>query len=264
MSKTCDSQQAIDRLLGVMAALRDPKGGCPWDLKQTFNSIVPYTLEEAYEVADTIERGDYDHLKEELGDLLFQVVFYARLAEEEGRFDFSDISDGMADKLIKRHPHVFDNDHDAIEESQIKAKWELTKAKERQEKGQSGVLADIPIGLPALTRAQKLSKRASSVGFDWPDSEGVWAKLAEESEELKQAIANQDPENIEEELGDMMFVMVNLSRHLGVDAETALRKSSRKFEQRFAHVEQRVESCQKDWSEASLSQLDGYWREAKK
>lgn len=264
MSKPSHSQQTIDKLLGVMAALRDPQSGCPWDLKQSFSTIVPFTLEEAYEVADTIERGDYDHLKEELGDLLFQVVFYARLAEEEGRFDFADISDGMAEKLIKRHPHVFNTDTTAVDESQIKANWEITKAQERQQKGQPGVLADIPLGLPALTRAQKLSKRASGVGFDWPDSKGVWAKLDEETEELKQAIANQDADNIEEELGDMMFVMVNLSRHLGVDAETALRKSSGKFEQRFAHVEQRVESSQQDWSEVKLSQLDEYWCEAKK
>lgn len=262
MSELPSATEAIEQLLAVMAALRDPEGGCPWDLKQSYQSIVPYTLEEAYEVADTIERGDFNHLKEELGDLLFQVVFYARLAQEEGRFDFADVSAAMATKLIKRHPHVFGSDNNTNEE-QVKRNWEAGKAQERKAKGQGQALADIPLALPALSRAQKLSKRAASVGFDWPEAEQVWRKLEEESDELRQAIANQDKPNIEEELGDMLFVMVNLGRHLGVDAETALRKSSIKFEQRFNHVEAQVQHSSRDWDEYKLTELDNFWREAK-
>jgi len=262
MSELPTAAEAIDQLLAVMAALRDPEDGCPWDLKQSYHSIVPHTLEEAYEVADTIERGDFNHLKEELGDLLFQVVFYARLAQEEGRFDFADVSAAMAAKLIKRHPHVFGSSNNSNEE-QIKKNWEAGKAQERKAKGQGQALADIPLALPALSRAQKLSKRAARVGFDWPESEQIWRKLEEESDELKQAIANQDKPNIEEELGDMLFVMVNLGRHLGVDAETALRKSSTKFEQRFGHVEAQVQQSSRDWDEYKLTELDNFWREAK-
>ena len=266
-----DKQHSLDNLLYLMRRLRDPDTGCPWDLKQTFETIVPYTLEEVYEVVDTIEREDYVHLKEELGDLLFQVVFYGQLGEEQDLFCFDDIITTLVEKLVTRHPHVFpegtltSSREDGVvpDETQIKQTWESLKSSERKEKGRSSVLADIPESLPALTRASKLQKRAANHGFDWPSISGVVDKLDEETTELKMALQQGDKANIEEELGDLMFTMANLCRHAGVDAETTLRKSARKFEHRFQHIEKSVADRGKTLTETSLNELDQLWNEAK-
>lgn len=231
----------IDDLLNVMARLRDPDGGCPWDLAQSLKSIVPHTLEEAYEVAETIERGDdMDALCNELGDLLFQIVFYARIAEEEGDFAFGDVVDAICRKLIRRHPHVF-ADEQVTDVADQTRQWEAHKQKEREQKSSqgkpAGLLDDICLGLPALSRAQKIQRRAAHVGFDWPDAEGVRAKLAEELAELESAVAAGEQAAIEAEVGDVLFTCVNLARHLNVDAEAALRGASRRFTTRFAHME---------------------------
>lgn len=272
-------QPHMENLLYLMRRLRKPKTGCPWDIKQTFATITPYTLEEVYEVVDTIEREDYPHLKEELGDLLFQVVFYGQLAEEKYLFSFEDIVSSLVQKLVLRHPHVFpegtleseieSNQSPILENDQssdmsgIKQKWEAIKKTERKKKGHNSILADVPISLPALTRAQKIQKRVANHGFDWPSVDGVLNKLDEESNELKAAISQDDQENIDEELGDLMFTLVNLCRHLNVDAETSLRKATRKFEQRFHHVENTVLSKGQDFSETPLEELDQFWNEAK-
>ena len=272
-------QPHMENLLYLMRRLRKPKTGCPWDIKQTFATITPYTLEEVYEVVDTIEREDYPHLKEELGDLLFQVVFYGQLAEEKYLFSFEDIVSSLVQKLVLRHPHVFpegtleseieSNQSPILENDQssdmsgIKQKWEAIKKTERKKKGHNSILADVPISLPALTRAQKIQKRVANHGFDWPSVDGVLNKLDEESNELKAAISQGDQENIDEELGDLMFTLVNLCRHLNVDAETSLRKATRKFEQRFHHVENTVLSKGQDFSETPLEELDQFWNEAK-
>lgn len=261
----------LEDLLYMMQRLRDPEIGCPWDLKQTFETIVPYTLEEVYEVVDTIERQDYAHLKEELGDLLFQVVFYSQLGEEQDLFTFDDIISALVNKLVTRHPHVFPagtlvSEREAgvvSDEVKIKQTWESIKISERKEKGRHSVLADIPLNLPALTRATKLQKRVANHGFDWPSIEGVVDKLDEETAELKAALQKGDQENIEEELGDLMFTMANLCRHAGVDAETTLRKSSKKFEHRFQHIENRVADKGSSLNETSLDELDQLWNEAK-
>ena len=272
-------QPHMENLLYLMRRLRKPKTGCPWDIKQTFATITPYTLEEVYEVVDTIEREDYPHLKEELGDLLFQVVFYGQLAEEKSLFNFEDIVSSLVQKLVLRHPHVFpegtlesemepsqrpglENDQ-SPDESRIKQKWEAIKKSERKKKGQNSILADVPTSLPALPRAQKIQKRAASHGFDWPSADGVLNKLDEESNELKAAISQDNQENIDEELGDLMFTLVNLCRHLNIDAETSLRKATRKFEQRFHHVENTVLSNGQNFSETPLEELDQLWNEAK-
>ena len=256
----------------LMDRLRDPKDGCPWDLDQSYRTIAPSTIEEAYEVVDAIEKDDMPALKEELGDLLFQVVFYARLAEEEKKFDLHDIIHTLVAKLIRRHPHVFPAgtlesrmrssrvDH---EQSDIKTSWESIKRGERKVKGQIGVLDDVPINLPALTRAQKLQKRAASVGFDWADYQPVFDKIREELEELQDAMSSNDPQNVEEELGDLLFSCVNLSRHLKVDAETALRHSQQKFERRFRYIESRLASCVTTFEDCDLVVLDALWSEAK-
>lgn len=228
----------IEKLIEVMAQLRDPKQGCPWDLEQSFETIVPHTLEEAYEVAETIENGDISELCGELGDLLFQVVFYARLAEEKGLFDFTQIVDGIVDKLVRRHPHVFGDEIIEDPEAQTRA-WESHKARERTDKsGDAGTLTGIANALPALTRAAKLQKRAAQVGFDWPTITPVFDKIIEELDEVKQEI---DVENnkqcIEEEIGDLLFACTNLARHAHVNPETALRRSNRKFENRFSQME---------------------------
>ncbi|MEH6616379.1 MAG: nucleoside triphosphate pyrophosphohydrolase [Porticoccus sp.] len=262
----------LEDLLYMMQRLRDPETGCPWDLKQTFETIVPYTLEEVYEVVDTIERQDYAHLKEELGDLLFQVVFYSQMGEEQDLFSFDDIVSVLVKKLVTRHPHVFPagtliSEREAgvvPEEVKIKQTWESIKTSERKEKGRHSVLADIPLSLPALTRATKLQKRVANHGFDWPSIDGVVDKLDEETAELKMALQQGDQENIEEELGDLMFTMVNLCRHAGFDAETTLRKSSRKFEHRFQHIENRVADKGSTLKKTSLDELDQLWDEAKR
>ncbi|MBY4678815.1 nucleoside triphosphate pyrophosphohydrolase [Marinobacterium arenosum] len=261
---------SLDDLIELMARLRDPVDGCPWDLKQSFASIVPHTLEEAYEVADTIERQDFDHLKGELGDLLFQVIFYAQLGAEQQRFDFAAIVDELVRKLIRRHPHVFPAGtlasratDSTLSDEQIKANWEAIKQQERDEKHNGGVLDDVPSVLPALNRASKLQKRAAQVGFDWPDTGDVLDKIEEEIAELREAIAAGDAEAVADEMGDLLFAQVNLARHLGVNPESALRSTNRKFERRFQYVEQQVEAAGGDWSKFDLEQLDGFWNQAK-
>ncbi len=265
----------IGDLRYLMQRLRKPETGCPWDLKQTFSSIVPYTLEEVYGVVDTIEREDYLHLKEELGDLLFQVIFYSQLAEEQALFDFQDIVSSLVEKLVLRHPHVFpdktlesernpDQPEELSSEPEIKKTWEAIKKTEREEKGFHSILSDIPTSLPALTRAQKLQKRAANQGFDWPSDDGVLDKLDEENNELKEALMLRNPEHIEEDVGDMMFTLVNLCRHLNVDAETSLRHASRKFEQRFHYVEEAVQAKGENLAELPLERMNELWGGAKK
>ncbi|QKK03434.1 MAG: nucleoside triphosphate pyrophosphohydrolase [Pseudomonadota bacterium] len=231
-------RDAMGRLLDIMIRLRDRQAGCPWDMQQTFRTIAPYTIEEAHEVADAIERDDLEGLRDELGDLLFQVVFHARMAEEQGAFTFDDVARAIADKLERRHPHVFGETEYASAEVQTAA-WEDIKAAERSERGENddSALAGVSRGLPALRRAVKLQKRAARVGFDWPDIEPIFGKLAEESAELRQAIAAGDEDNVEEEIGDLLFVITNLARKLEVDPGGALRRSNYKFEQRFRRME---------------------------
>ncbi|OWK34020.1 nucleoside triphosphate pyrophosphohydrolase [Sphingomonas dokdonensis] len=218
----------IDRIRTIMVQLRDPQSGCAWDREQSFKTIAPYTIEEAYEVADACERGDLGDLKDELGDLLLQVVFHSRMAEECGAFDFDDVATAIADKMTRRHPHIF-GDHPAEPASQ----WETIKAQERAEKAGSGALAGVALGLPALLRAEKLQKRAARVGFDWPDAAGPRTKIDEELEEVAAAA----PAEREEEIGDLLFAVVNWARHLGIDAEAALRLANAKFERRFTAME---------------------------
>ena len=261
----------IDDMLYLMERLRDPRTGCPWDCKQSYQSIVPYTLEEVYEVVDTIERGDYAHLREELGDLLFQVVFYSQLGREQGHFSFQQVVSTLVEKLVSRHPHVFPDgtlhsqrDPDADpDEVDIKQTWESLKKAERGAKGRHSVLDDIPISLPALVRAQKIQKRAASVGFDWRDPAGVVDKISEEAQELKAAVASGHCDDIAEEMGDLLFSCINLSRHLGVESEGALRNTTRKFEQRFQHIEQRAREQGKAVDDLSLEEMDKLWEEAK-
>ncbi len=263
-------ERAIDKLLVVMKRLRDPNTGCPWDVEQTYASIAPSTIEEAYEVVDAIEKEDFDHLREELGDLLFQVVFYAQLGSEYGRFNFNDIASVLTDKLIRRHPHVFPGGQlegsaqiSKMSEGEVKAQWELIKQEERKDKGQEGVLQDIPASLPAVARAAKLQKRASSIGFDWPDYQGALDKVREELDELQQAIDSQDESAINEELGDTLFSLVNVSRHLKVDPERALRNTNRKFTDRFNFIEAQLRLDGLSPEQASLEQMDLLWEQAK-
>ena len=264
---------SLDDLKSLMARLRDPQDGCPWDMKQNFASIVPHTLEEAYEVADTIERQDWEHLQGELGDLLFQVIFYARLAEEEQRFGFDDIVDTLVAKLLRRHPHVFPEGSlesrrsaTPLDEQQIKETWEAIKAEERGEKPlhQPRVLDDIPMALPALNRAEKLQKRAARVGFDWGDVLPVLDKIEEEIAELREAIAAGDQLEMEHELGDLLFAQVNLARHMGINPETSLRYTNQKFTNRFNYIEDQVTGSGKGWQDFTLDELDHWWNEAKR
>ncbi len=257
----------LARLLAIMARLREPEGGCPWDLAQTFLSIVPHTLEETYEVVDAVERGDFVALREELGDLLLQVVFYARMAEEQGLFDFHDIVAGIADKLIRRHPHVFGDAHFKTEEERVRA-WEAEKSRERREKGSDNgdesALDGVALALPALTRALKLQQRAARVGFDWPGVEPVRAKIAEELAEVQAELeAGYSHERLTEEVGDLLFSAVNLSRHLKIDPETALRLANRKFEQRFRYIETALVARGGRPEDCDLDELDRLWSEAK-
>ncbi|GAA0791009.1 nucleoside triphosphate pyrophosphohydrolase [Marinobacterium sediminicola] len=259
----------LDDLIRLMDALRNPDSGCPWDLEQTFASIVPHTLEEAYEVADCIERQDWEHLRDELGDLLFQVVFYARMADENQWFDLHAVIDQLVGKLIRRHPHVFPKGTldsagaDPIETDQVSQKWEAIKQQERNAKSRSGVLDEVPLGLPALSRAAKLQRRAARVGFDWPEIGGVLDKIEEEIGELRQALEQGDLENAREEIGDLLFAQVNLARHLEMDPEQALRNTNSKFERRFGYVEQQVNEGNHEWQQLPLEQLDQWWDEAK-
>jgi ATP diphosphatase len=265
----------LDDLLHLMARLRDPQHGCPWDLKQSYASIVPHTLEEAYEVADAIERGDFEHLPGELGDLLFQVVYYSQLAREEGRFEFAEVVDGITRKLIRRHPHVFVDgdlygapDTARLEEAAVKQRWEELKAEERAEKAgapeQLSLLDDVPNALPALSRAVKLQKRAAQVGFDWPEALPVVDKVREELDEVLEAMSENDPRAIAEEVGDLLFVVTNLARHLKVDPESALRAANAKFEQRFRFIEQALREAGRAMEDCALDELDALWGEAKK
>ena len=244
-----------------MAALRDPHRGCPWDLEQTFRSVAPYTLEEAYEVVDAIERDNMDELAAELGDLLFQVVFHSRMAEESGGFDFDTVVRGICDKLVRRHPHVF-ADGQVLDARQQAESWESIKAEER-DAAASRVLDDVPVALPALSRAAKLGKRAARVGFDWPEIEGVRAKVDEELAELDTARRDHDQAAIAAEYGDVLFALSNLGRHLDLDPEACLRAASRRFESRFAFVEDAVQAGGGDWSDFEPAALDALWRRAK-
>jgi nucleoside triphosphate diphosphatase len=268
---TDQPRYSIDDLLHLMARLRDPDTGCPWDIQQNFSSLVPFTVEEVYEVVDSIERGDYSHLGEELGDLLFQVVFYARVAEEGGCFDFAAVVDGIVRKLLARHPHVFPDGTLAstrvagktADEQEVKEQWEAIKADERTSKGHRRLLADIPAALPALVRAQKIQKRAAKAGFDWDTMGGVIAKIREEVEELQGAIDEGDQEHIADELGDLLFSCVNLARHAGLDSETVLRRATRKFEHRFDRMEELLESRGRAIGDCDADAQDALWREAK-
>ena len=254
--------KSIDGLLEVMRRLRDPETGCPWDKAQTFDTIAPYTVEESYEVADAIQRKDMRDLKEELGDLLFQVVFHARIAEEQGLFDFNDVAAGISEKLIRRHPHVF-GDADGRTADEQNAEWEIIKAQERKAKEKYGLLDDVPVGLPALTRAAKLTKRAARVGFDWPSVYEVLDKLDEETEELKVEIARGDVQKSHEELGDILFVLANLARKLDVEPENALRMTNAKFVRRFETIEAELFKLGKTPDQSDLAEMDALWNAAK-
>jgi len=264
MKHDAEGRQNIDRLLAVMAKLRDPDGGCPWDLEQNFSTIAPYTIEEAYEVADAIARGDMTDLRDELGDLLLQVVFHARMAEEQGDFDFDAVAGAIADKMIRRHPHVFGDDG-ADTPDAVKQSWEETKAKERAEKGQDdSALSGVAVALPALTRAEKLSKRAARVGFTWPEASWVFKDLDEEVDELREAIdEGSDPDRLEDEMGDILFVAANLARMLGVDPEKALQRTNRKFNLRFRAMEQAILAKGQALQDTPLEELDAEWDRAK-
>jgi ATP diphosphatase len=263
-----EGSYVLSDLLRVMARLRDPEHGCPWDLAQDFDTIVPSTLEEAYELVAAIEHADFPHLQEELGDLLFQVIFYARLGEERTLFDFHGIVDTLVKKLIRRHPHVFaDGKLEGVVESEasvdtVRQSWEKIKREERLARQQASILADIPTALPALSRAQKLQKRAAGVGFDWPDITGVLDKLDEEVGEFVSA-GEEGLLRQEEELGDILFTCVNLARHTGVDAESALRRAASRFESRFNDMEQWADKSQRSLADMSEVELDSLWNRAK-
>ena len=290
---------SITQLRDIMRQLRDPDTGCAWDIKQDFQSIAAFTLEEAYEVIDAIERGDLDDLKDELGDLLLQVVFHAQMASEQNLFDFDDVAQGICDKMLRRHPHVFG---DAVfdTEEELKASWEAIKAEERrlklarkrveentlsatsgpaansvhaiagksianpQQEATSSALDGVAANLPALKQSDKIQKRAARVGFDWPDIQPVWDKLDEEIVEVREAIDSQDAQAITDEIGDLLFTVVNLARHAGVDSEAALRQASAKFEKRFRCVEQLAHKAGKQLTNMDLAKLDALWEEAKR
>ena len=254
---------SVTRLLEIMARLRDRDRGCPWDLEQTFATIAPYTIEEAYEVADAIERNDLRELKDELGDLLFQVVFHARMAEEAGAFAFDDVARAICDKMLRRHPHVF-GDQKVAGSAQLSKRWEEIKRDERgATEPRSGVLDDVPIGLPALTRAVKLGKRAATVGFDWPDVARVRAKVDEELAELDAAAAGGKRDEVAAEMGDLLFSIANWCRHLELDPETCLRSANERFARRFRSVEAAVAASGQPWSSFDADALDALWRRAK-
>ena len=263
----------ISRLIEIMAALRTPETGCPWDLDQNFATIAPYTIEEAYEVADAIAQGDREELRDELGDLLLQVVFHARMAQEEGAFDFGGVVEAITDKLIRRHPHVFGETRNLTPE-QVSALWGTIKAEEKRQKAQRNAsppsvvdgartLATVKSGRPALTRALELQTAAGEVGFDWNDIRAVLDKIVEESREVAEAVASGSQADVEDEVGDLFFVMVNLARHAGVDPESALRGANAKFERRFAHVEDGLSAQGKAPRDATLAEMDALWNEAK-
>jgi ATP diphosphatase len=254
----------IGRLIEIMAALRTPGSGCPWDLEQTFDTIAPYTLEEAYEVADAIARGDLDHLKDELGDLLLQVVFHARMAQEQSKFDFGGVVEAITTKLIRRHPHVFADEHGQTAEA-VKGMWERIKAEEKADRGEEpeGALSGVAVALPALTRALKLQNKAGQVGFDWNDPRAVLAKIREEADEIEAALDAQDEAHAATEVGDLLFAVVNLARHLQADPEGILRATNRKFERRFASIERALAAQGQRPQDATLAEMDALWDAAK-
>jgi MazG family protein len=254
----------VEKLLAIMARLRDPQGGCPWDREQTFSTIAPYTIEEAYEVADAIERGDMAELREELGDLLFQVVFYCQMGQEAGHFDFTQVVEGISTKMIRRHPHVFGGERVGSAEEQ-RAAWEHHKARERRAKDAPGVLDGVARALPALMRAEKLQRRAAEVGFDWSDAGGALAKVDEEAREIEQELEAERPDRhrLTEEVGDLLFACVNLARRLGVDAETGLSVANHKFERRFRAVERALAARGRTPGDADLEEMDALWEQIK-
>jgi ATP diphosphatase len=259
--------EAMRQLLEIMARLRDPDHGCPWDLQQTYSTIVPYTLEESYEVADSIQRGDMGELRDELGDLLFQIVFYCQIAREEGHFDFTDVAGAISEKMIRRHPHVF-SDEEYENDQQLRHAWEQIKAEERQQRSpESGAsqMDGVARALPALIRAEKLQKRAARVGFDWPDVEGAWNKLEEELHEVREEFSNRNQDRLQDELGDLLFSMVNVVRLLGLDAEQTLSRANEKFERRFRAMEALLaEQAKTDLQELTLKEMDDAWEAVKR
>ena len=263
------SQYSLTDLQRVMERLRDPATGCPWDIKQDFNSIVPSTLEECYELAEAIEQEDFPHVAEELGDVLFQVIFYSQLGKEKGLFTLDSVIDTLVSKLIRRHPHVFANDDiDGVVDARVsvedvKQSWESIKESERKEKSQAGVLADVPVALPALPRAQKLQKRAARVGFDWQSPDEVLDKLEEEDAELRAALAAGEESAVVDELGDVLFTSVNLARQLDRDAESVLRQASSKFEKRFRQMENMAAVRKENFADLSQVEMEALWRSAK-
>jgi len=260
-----EASRNIARLIEIMAALRTPGTGCPWDLEQDFATIAPYTLEEAYEVADAIARGDMADLREELGDLLLQVVFHARMAQEQGAFDFGDVVLAITQKLLRRHPHVF-GDARGLSPEGVKQLWDRIKTEEKAEKASAepaGALAGVPVGLPALTRALKLQQKAGKVGFDWNDPMAVLAKIREEADEIEDAIKAGERQHAAAEVGDLLFAVVNLARHLDADPEGVLRATNQKFERRFASIERTLAARGKSASQSTLAEMDALWDEAK-
>jgi ATP diphosphatase len=265
----------ITRLIEILAALRTAGTGCPWDLAQNFSTIAPYTIEEAYEVADAIERRDFDDLRDELGDLLLQVVFHARMAEEAGLFGFGDVVEAITEKLVRRHPHVF-GDAGSLDTEAVNALWDKIKAQEKAERAarraidpngarerSKGALAGVPVALPALTRALKLQEKAGKVGFDWNDPLAVLAKIREEADEIAAALASGEAGAAREEVGDLLFAVVNLARHLGADPEAALRSTNEKFERRFGYIEETLATAGKTPEQSTLAEMDELWNEAK-
>jgi nucleoside triphosphate diphosphatase len=266
----------ISALLDIMARLRTPVTGCPWDLEQNFRTIAPYTIEEAYEVADAIARDDLDDLCDELGDLLLQVVFHARMAEEEGAFAFGDVVEAITRKMIKRHPHVFADKDGKMTPSDVRGAWERIKAEEKAERAaqkprlendpaaeRKSLLSDVKIGLPALARALELQRKAATVGFDWNDPRAVLHKIREEADEIEAALDRANNDELSRETGDLLFAVVNLARHFGADPEMALRGANTKFERRFAYIERALAANGRSLDEASLDEMDGFWNEAK-
>ncbi len=271
MTQNADSKsaaaEAMDRLIDIMARLRDPETGCAWDVAQDFSTIAPYTIEEAYEVADAVQRDDMVELKEELGDLLFQVVFHSQMAKEAGTFQIADVIEAINSKMVRRHPHVFGAADTRTADQQVAA-WEVIKAEERAAKGQHGAeesaLDGVALALPALLRAEKLQKRAARVGFDWTDPAPIFDKLQEETDEVRDAISSGDPDRIEDELGDLLFVAANLSRRLSVDPEQALRRANAKFERRFRAMEILARSENRDFAALDIDAQEALWQQVKR